>query len=118
MSRKLFALAAGSLVALTLAAAASAAPPPTLTGESFQPGSAATSDTCSGAGGTMTATFTGTAVGPYAGTYTETITLAYAAAVGGVGAASGSATFAIAAGDPVSGTKQLSGVVDCFDGNF
>ena len=120
MVRKLLALAAASLVVLALAAAASAAAPPTLTGESFQiSGPGTTSDICSGAGGTMTATFAGTAVGPYAGTYTETIALTYAASVGGVGAATGSETFSIASGDTVTGSKQLSGVIDCFDnGDF
>jgi hypothetical protein len=98
------------------ASAALADAPLALTGEFFSPGTAATADTCSGSGGTATFVFSGPASGPYPGTYTETMSISYGVASGGVSSMTGTATFAIDSG--VTGTKSLSGAVDCVNGEF
>jgi hypothetical protein len=116
MSKQFAAAAAAAVAALTLAGVASGATPPSLTGESFSPGTATTGDTC-GASGSATITGSGTASGPYSGTYTETLSFDYASNA----MVDGTATFTITTVDTtVTGTEQVSGgEVFCLeDGGF
>jgi len=110
MLRKLGVLAVGSALALALAAAAVAAGPPTLTGESFAQGGGSADVPCAARGGSATLTFSGPATGPYPGTYTERLTVTYDP----TGVATETAAFTIYSGDTtVTGTKTLSAAAYC-----
>ncbi|HEY8028181.1 MAG TPA: hypothetical protein VIE38_01600 [Gaiellaceae bacterium] len=109
-------LATAVVAALSMAGVASAATPPSLTGETFTPGTATTSTDC-GPSGSATIVASGTASGPYSGTYTETLTFDYASNA----MVDGTATFTITTADStVTGTEQAAGgEVFCFaDGGF
>lgn len=116
MHKQLLAAAAAVVAALSMAGVASAATPPSLTGEFIGPGGAATGDTCASSG-SATITGSGAASGPYSGTYTETLTLDY----NGDAVTGGSATFTIVTSDTtITGTEQVvDGELFCLqDGGF
>ena len=119
MHSKIYVLAAASAAALSVAAGAAAVTQPTLTGESFVPGTTSTVNQCSTDGGSATIDVTGAAAGPYPGAYSAHVALRYSPGAGGLLNFSGAETFIVTSGSTViSGTKDIAGTGQCIGTEF